>query len=467
MSQQSSQPGFSTLEFLIVFAMLATIIPATVGLCFQNQEMVIDTQQHDAAINEAQGLLSNANAPAMFDQLFSTSTIDGTFKDVLTVNNISPCTKQVAAQINWTGSLSQSRSLELDEKVFDPGQITELGGDCLLDPVSNWLGLRQSPPLSIPDGTIITGLDAINGLVFLSASSTTMTGADFVVINARNPAQPVLLYQLHLPSALSSLDATLGSDGSYIIFAASKNASQQLMVLQMDKDLNTSPQIIAQASLPGVGGSYPGGLSVVYNNNFLYVGTHRTAGRELHVFNVADPAHPTWLSSLEVNHNINQLIASGKYLFAATSGNVKDVIVFDVSNPANITQAATLQLPGTEDGKSIFLLGSELFLGRSMGSDSTHPEFYLLDAGNIPTGLKILGSVYLHATINSVFAENNQVVLATDSAQHQLQVFDVTNPAAVKSIITYNLGDEAVGLDGQNGSIITATKSSSGGIFLY
>lgn len=196
------------------------------------------------------------------------------------------------------------------------------------------------------------------------------------------------------------------------------------------------PGLMATTSLPGVSGSYPNALSVFYYDSKIYVGTHRTAGREFHIYNATNPNNILWLGSLELNHNINAISVRNNFAFLATSGNSKHLIILDISNPNNIFLKSSLALTGSEDAISIYQTGNNIFLGRKSGH--LNPNIFLISVINpdfpiVSTSTIVSGNVIaLRAVGKDLFA------IASSTTEKKLYRLNRENLEILESIIIPN-----------------------------
>ena len=260
------------------------------------------------------------------------------------------------------------------------------------------------------------------------------------------------LYEFHLAAGLGSgINALDVANGT--IFAALKNSTGQLAIIDPKIHLSESPSLIATSTLPGVAGSRPEGWSIFYYDNRIYIGTRRTAGHEFHIFDVSDPHEPVWLGSREINHNINSIVVQSGLAFLATSGNARDLIVLDVLNPQAIFPVAEMDLPGNEDGRSLALLGKTLYLGRFKSpASSIHPDFYIIDISKIFDGEmpEILGSYTVFADINSISIQHDLAILGTSkiaSNSSTLQILNIASTTNILPVATASTAQKITGVD--------------------
>lgn len=222
----------------------------------------------------------------------------------------------------------------------------------------------------------------------------------------------------------------------------------------------TSLHVVKKVSLPNVSGSYPGGLSIFYYNQRVYVGVHRTAGHEFHIYDVKDPTSLTWLSSIELNHNINHVIIRGNYAFLATSGNTKSIIILDISNPAKIKEVSSLAFLGNEDTLSLFVSGNLLFAGRAKGTQTTHPEFYIINIAN-PVAPQVLGSYKLNKSVTGIQFYNNLAFLSLTGSPSEIKILKIEDPQEIQLAHSFTVPQAALVLDYEDKKLITLLKNGS------
>lgn len=383
--------GSLMLELCIALAIFTILLSHTAINIFAIGEDINDIRLYEKAQDSAQKNLKTALASTSvaFNVLKSYSSTSPPYTDHLVISDITPCKKKMTSKVEWQTGL-RNRNVEFSASITDPSYSAKVGGDCDGTVSANSLQkIFTSHPPDISDASI----DVINGNIITS-----------LLFNATT----------------TDIDAIHG-------YAFLTRATSSNQVLIADTKDPANPQIIAEKSLPGVAGSYPGGRSLYYFDNKLYVGVHRTAGHEFHIFDVTDRKNPIWLGSREMNHNINQIIVRDNYAYLATSGNTKDVIILNISNPSLIQQVYTLELAGNEDSQSLFLMGNLLFIGKSKAKTSTSPEFVIVDISN-PTTPTIVGSLLVNGTVSSIQVHDTRAYVLIDSSPSRLLTINISKP---------------------------------------
>jgi hypothetical protein len=153
----------------------------------------------------------------------------------------------------------------------------------------------------------------------------------------------------------------------------------------------------------------------------------------------------------------------GNYAYIATP-NTENLTILDISNPNSPHRIGGFTPPiGSNNGESIYVVGSTAYLGRTFGSN----EFYILNTSNpasiISSGSKDLGSNN-STSINGLVVRASLSFLLTNS---QFQILSISNPANIASVSSILLSDfGAVGGITLNcsGNYLYAALSSSQGI---
>lgn len=378
----------NTVELIIVialFAMLISGVPITVSL-------VQDTYVK----NEIAFDMFHASA---FDQAHIEENIFAQFTGAANalVSNRTPCIEDVV--FNYaTGTY---KVMTLNRLFFNVDRDNTLGGDCLGYP-NEPEELTEKDSVIIPN-VILTDIDIYEDVAIVSGYSDDSETSD--------------LYLLSLGSLeiLDHSDSGFGINAidvaENIVYAAARQDTGQLQIFLRDED---DLVLIATSSLPTITGSWPEGLSVFYENEKVYIGTHRTAGREFQIYDVSNPYDPIWLGFKEINHNVNHITVRDGIAYLATSGNIRDVIVLDVHDPTNIIQIAALDIAGNEDGRRVFLSGNVLYLGRYKSITPSTKDVYALKLDpSDPTSFEIIFSKRLMGDVSDILGIHSTVLVGS------------------------------------------------------
>jgi hypothetical protein len=425
------QTGSIMIELCIALVLFMILMTGTVVGIYHVRDSAEYITFYRQALYQSQRLLEQAMAEAHthFLNVVSISTSSTPFAQELIVKNVSPCKKEIVAKTHVTYK-SRTRSAELVADVTDPNYTLLIGGDC--DGTALSMTSSQKFLLQLPN-TTSTKIDTLNGKIY--AAQNTATSATLTVTDKNN----MIHHVLDSNSFINSIDAIYN-----FLFVGFATSSLQVHVF--DTTNNASILLASKFSLPGVSGSFPGALSLTYYNNRLYVGTHRTAGNEFHIFDVSDRTNPIWLGSRELNHNVNQIIVRGPYAYLATSGNTKDLIILRVSDPRSIQQTATYDINGNEDAQSLYVLGNYIYIGRNKSRDRSHPEFSILDISQPDTPL-LQGSLFMSESISTIHVSGSLAVLFTKDSQPRIHIIDLATTSLPKIINTQIIGQHIKSID--------------------
>lgn len=455
---KTDKRGVSVVEIIISLALLAVIFVAV----FKVQWGIADLQTNNVrtltALNFSEtqlldlvhkNLLNGWNFDFSGNVSIFSSLIPQGFEEVFSQFPITRCLFQTSLETRWrTGWNSTStRAISIADTDLDLAQ--KYGLDCGGVPGrfdSNRFELVDTVDFGLP----VTSIDIFDGHVYVGLKSADASDADIAVFPIANPSNVSFL---DIGSGLNKIDAISGQ-----IFGAANAQAGQFAAFGLESTGNFGQT--STSTLPGVAGVRPEGISISYFDSKVFVGTKRTAGREFHIFGVDEAgsgsggAEPEWLGMREVNHNINDISVVGDLAFLATSGNVRDLIVLDVSDPHNIVSAAEVDIDGTEDGRSVFVAGNLIFLGRHKGTAPSRKELYVLeyslDADGNFLDAQSLAAASTGADVNALTFALGHVFAATSHSQKELQIFrfdNFDNKGGLNLVYSVNLPDPATGID--------------------
>ncbi len=462
------QAGMSTLEILIAFSILILSISAVIIVTFGNQSLAIDLETNNEAISKAQKSLESLRAKSRQNFLSvvsdSAPVPDDIYSKQNTVIDLTQCKKQATSVVSWnTGS--RNLNVTLSTFLSDIAGALMMGGDCDSSPLSGWDNPISAASISI-GGQGATDIDVRNNILYLTSSASAVVKEDFFIYEF-NPVTETLTERskINVGKGLTSVDVI-----NNYAFTLNDDTSNALMVFNIS-DLS-NPSLVASVSLPNM--TIGIGRSIFYYNNFIYIGTQylpcpsctQEKNNELHVFDVTNPATPVWKGSFNVNHNINDIIVRGNYVYLATSDNSGEVHIYDISNPASILFIGSFDTPGDEDGQSLYLLGNKLYLGRDR-TPAARKDFYILDISN-PSNPTELGSKNLGlnpgSVVVGVVVKNNLAFLGLDNPTSGLQILNISDPANIVNhsvCTTLNFSENSTAIDMDEGSIFSASKSNT------
>jgi Tfp pilus assembly protein PilV len=392
--------GFSTLEMLIAMAILIMVISAVILVSFGSQSMLIGSQTNAEALNIAQGLLEKAQADSRKDfnlvnPVATTTTADG-FTSSVNVVQTDYFTKLVTATVEFPEDSGRRGTTVLSAVVTNFNNA--VGGDTcssiLLDssgkPNTDAWKTPQviksfgdssnnfSTLTGITDNYPITDVDAYKGKLYITINNSgaaTDTVPTFFVFDINNPNTilPIsgdfvdndLTKQSGLNAVAVAEDVSTTTKKIYAYVASASSITKgQLQVI----DVSSVPPVVV-SSLP-VGGQGAGN-SIFYKDGYVYLGLKAsTSGPEFHIIDVHTPTNPQevghWPKIGSLNYDINSIYMRGRYAYLATLDS-KNLIVLDISNASDPVEVGSFNDGGGNYGKSVFLAGNVLYLGRTGG----------------------------------------------------------------------------------------------------
>ncbi len=461
--------GVGTIEILIATAILTLTLSAVIIVLFGNQSLAVDTQATIEAIAKAEAQLEEARALSEADFYAVedfTAPPDGKYTKSLTVEDRAECLKEAVSTVSW---IQGGRDLDVSiTSLFSDLSIAlALGGDCDPTPPVGWDAPKtHSITDVIHNGSIATDVDVVRGSgKRVAAVTSTRTGSHGTLwfMDVTDETSPILL------------GSTSGDDEDLLavditqdyIFTASASTTAQLQVFSIMPPYTTgNPVLVATSSLPGVSGTDPQGISIHYRDGRVYIGTKRTAGPEFHVFDVSGlPATVTPLGSVELNHNVHDIVVQNGNAYIASSANDCELIVIDVSDPGAMANPCpappvpagntVFNAAGTFDAMALDVAGNKVYLGRERAQSSE--DFLILDVSDLTSIVRIGGEdLDLNASTKVVGlkAQWPLVFLATTdqtpaNGGGPFLIYNVEDPSDPETVPTCALqySEKATGLD--------------------
>lgn len=415
--QLSGKQGFALIEAMIALGLFSIAVISLWTLVFQTQDFVQNTSLRLNAVVRAY-----EHVETVVLNSFSSSFEPPASS---TISYITPCLARLTERETWQSL--RTHSISASGFITDLLEVKNRGRDCGGYPNNYQMsGVTSTSAFStqLPAGSQATGVDIVGKNVLLSLIATDPISPDLLSATIVTDAAGSHLADertLDVGGGLNSIDGVGG-----FVYGARKDTTKQFVVVDARQATTAGLSLIASSTLPGVTGAHPEGFSIFYYESRVYVGTKRTAGHEFHIFDVSDPYNPVWLGSREVNHNINDIVVwregQQTLAFLATSGNTKDLIVLDVSQPSIIAEVNSLDLPGGEDGRSLALMGHTLFLGR-FKSVTNNPDFYAI---SLDTN-SVIGSYTVSADINAIRIAHDYAFLATAKPSRPFVVLNIAS----------------------------------------
>ena len=464
-----NQYGFSTLEIMIAFVVILSAITAAMLLVFGNQTLAVDGSTSSDALLLAEKQLRGVYEIAQqdFNLIVPKSPgADGLYTVSLQVQSIDRYTKQVTSIAAWQRDMrSESVRLTALATNWRGGDAADTCNSVISGDWKNPQVVSYSFGADILGDTVnnfpVTSLDAKDGKLYASIGDTATAGsADLFVLDISHPSvKPALMASVdNSPTVKTGLNAIVVA-GQYAYTASAYGANfttctQGPACAQMQIfDISVNPpQLKVNFKVPGVLGKSGQaiGQSIFYRDGYVYLGLAKTAGGpEFNIIDVHDPLHPLYAGGYAVGSGVNAVIVKNGFAYVA-SPNDEELLILQVVNPAAPVRVNGFNAPGgSGNGKSLALVGSNLFLGRTLGGN----ELYVLNVAQ-PSSFGTLGAKDLgNDSLNGLVIRDYLAFLITNT---QLQIVRTDN---LVNIVQYS---NPVSLPGNKGTAIDCE-----GNFLY
>jgi hypothetical protein len=399
----STNSGSILVEFSIAIAIFAITLTALATLIFSQQISSTNMTNYRKATFLALSNLEKART-ILSDSEYESTTTSSVY--------MTPCVKRITSSALWNSS-GKEKTVTFSILQANTDRAINLSGDCEGFTDTHFILSTTSPftQSSTPLAGTGRALDILNDRAYIDQTiGTTSTLTIYDTLSQT----PTFLSTITLPLPIVKIAATQKQ-----IYLALNGTHDQFEIINTD-DVS-HPKVLASRTLPTVAGEYPGATSIAYYNKKVYIGTHRTAGREFHIYDVSTP-DPTWLGSIELNHNINSIAIREPYAFLATSGNTKDLIVLDISNPKSIKQISSLNVGGNEDAISIFLIGDRLYLGRKESLRPQEHDVFIISIAD-PQKPFVVHSAALQKDIVGIRTYGDYTFTANSNYPYSLNIF--------------------------------------------
>ena len=421
--------GFSTLEIIMSFAIIAIVLTGAVMANFGAQYWTITSQTSNEALYKAKTALESVRSiaktdfykavsvPFHSDDPACTGKSSGAnglcYYEETKVTDISTCSKYAESFVSWQIEGYPTSTVSLFTTLSNPNEAVALGGDCLLDQSAQsaesanaWKNFNTLPSVDFSGQP--QGIDTFNGISYVAVSSSISLQISTEAAYGGGIATDTVGYN----SVDVARDESTGLTYAYV---ARNDISNQLGVI--DVSSSTNPKLETTVSLTGVDTSStsPQGWRVNYYGQKLYMATKQNPGYpDLHIFDVSRPLISSELGSFNVTSTIYGIKirsqhststvcrASGgvcTFAYLATDDSSGGEVL-NVTDPTSIPKpVAYFNLPGNSDcsnapaALSLALSGNTLYVGRGYNSScQSIPELYALDITDPYSGVPIISS---------------------------------------------------------------------------
>jgi hypothetical protein len=253
------------------------------------------------------------------------------------------------------------------------------------------------------DGTV-TSFFHKDGMLFVAALSSSGNSVAALDLADAGNGVVALLHRAEFPERVFAL----ASVGEYLVLGTDGDTREIIVLRRSDLSF------VRTVDLPGVADV----RALAVEGSMLYVGREGSTLAELLAMNASDPSTGLpFVASQEVDGSVRALGASGGELFAATSANDAEVMMF---SSVDLSLLHTLNLQGPTDATTLTLSPGTLFVGRDA---SNMPELsrIALPPGEAPvvgTSLDVEGGVR-----GIALDQDGRVIVATPLPGNELRIF--------------------------------------------
>ncbi|MBW3015025.1 hypothetical protein KY330_01260 [Candidatus Woesearchaeota archaeon] len=179
-----------------------------------------------------------------------------------------------------------------------------------------------------------------------------------------------------------------------------------------------------------------GDLSVI-GNITIGTGTILLDGQRSNI--ELSPVDPVKIGEALLNSTALEVFVAGKYAYVGTSNSSKDVEIFDISNPTDISIVGYADLTNSVNG--IYVLNKYMYtISNDLGGD----DFEIFDISNKSNPVKVAG-VELGANGDEIYVSGRYAYIGTDGS-NEFKIYDISDPTNPELIGTANPGDNVRGL---------------------
>lgn len=450
----NKQRGQLIVEILVAIALLAVAVASAATVIFGGQKMTLSSERATEALSLARQSLEQATAVARgdFTGLVSSTSTNNGYTTLVTVTDVSATRKDVKVNVSWQADSINTEQVSLSSSVANWQGPSQTGGDTGGGGLTgDWSHPKTLGSVDLGPGEQATGLDVINKIVYMTAQAASQSKPDFFVVNATDGTHPSVIANLDTGPGLLSVDVA----GTYA-YVGNNSQTAQLQIIDVSNPSN--PNLVNSFRLPGVTGSGAIGNTVFYNSNKIYIGTRRATGPEFFVIDVSNPLGPVSLGSYEVNADVNSIKVVGTTAYLATSDDNQEIMILNVADAAHISLQGSYNASSGDDGQSLFLTGSKLYLGRSSGAS----DFIIADTSN-PVFPATLGSYNLGgSSVNGIVVRDYLAFVGTSQSNNELQIWNISDPAHAVLWSSFNFPQVTTGLDYENNLVYASVRSNDG-----
>ncbi len=442
-------------------------------------------------INDGSELLNNKYTRTVVVSSVSRESVyqGNVYGNISSGANIDPDTKKVTVVIDWISRTGANKQEKLETNIYrfqanrwkqqdwvgGEGQdtwsdatkfysknsgtdVTIPGVATLIAGALNWNIATTTAVYDAPGTSDNNDVFEINNTAYLvTEDNTGNPGSEFYILDVANinyppVALPSVKGQYNVGSGVTSV--VVQGNYAYISTRSDSNNSNygEFQILNI-----SDPQNITKAASINWSGSTDA-LDVVVNANQAYI----ARGSTVYAYNITNPNSPQQLDTLSVGAVANELFLNENYLYVATDNSSKELQVIDVTNPANIFLTGQYDLSGSLRATDIKVRGDRVYVSTRSNSG---PELYIINFADVANPV-LMGYYEVGADVYSFSIVGPYALLGTALSTEELRVVDISYPATVKYVSSFDLSGDIYGMTANCSNIYAGTTGNNQEFFI-
>lgn len=410
--------GFSVIEVLLATSLFGLLVVGIAGSYLYGEESTMQSGAHTRAVYlaeeglEATRNMRDADFASLTDGphglaiqgghfVFSgVSDNSGIYTRDITIKSVDDNRKDVTSHVVWN-----QNSL----RVGDVTLVTRLTN--FFAALGDWSNPFQEAFFNIAGNQNAVKVQVVGDNAYVIRSNN--NSANFYIIDISNPAIPMQVGALNL----SGIPQNIFVAGNFA-YITSNSDTRELQIINV---ANPASPVFAGV-YDDAGNDDARGVHIA--GNYAYVSF--ASGVDFAVVDVTNAALPVLAGSLDIANVPNEVFVSGNYAYIASTSNTMEVLVVDVSVPANPILASVLNLPGNIDANTVSMESNNLYVGQGN-------TLRVVDASN-PLALALSGSLIVGNAITDIALDfgfgGDLLFLSNSDNATEFTVVDV-NPVPV------------------------------------
>ncbi len=323
--------------------------------------------------------------------------------------------------------ISTELSISLDDSVDLPGSQNAL--DVTVDDNSSYAYLIRENNfwiseffvMDVTDPTSISNIDDIN---IGGTSNEVAIDGDYALVANQNTNNELTVIDISTPSSVviaTTYDLDGVGNGIAIengnAFIATGNDGAELFIVGTASGW-ACPQEVSTFDANGNANPY----DLFIENDTIYMVRDSGTSDELVIIDVTDRSSPSFLGSINLGVDANDIHVSNGYAYIATDSNTQEMMVIDISNPSSLSIDGSYDAPGSANAEAVYVSGNRAYLGRA---SSFQDEFFILDIST-PTSPSFLDSGNASSTIRSIYVNGSYAYVATTHNNAEVATIDIS-----------------------------------------